>query len=80
MADGIGGYQKKPLEEIIASWIAGAYWHFWRDDWIVFVKYGVINNLDGTQDDLVHEQQDELVDDKSFARELFDCDYDLELA
>ena len=29
-------------------------------------------NLDGTQEDLVFEQQDELVHDKSFITELFD--------
>ena len=34
-----------------------------------FVNYGVINNLDDTQDDLVNGQQDELVDDESCARE-----------
>ena len=34
-----------------------------------FVKYGVINNLDDTQHDLVDGQQDELLDNKSYARE-----------
>ena len=33
------------------------------------IKYGVINNLDYTQDDIVDGQQVELVDDESCARE-----------
>ena len=44
-----------------------------------FVKYGVIKkNLDDTQDYLMDGQQDELVNVKSCARELFNCDYELE--
>ena len=71
MADGSDGHQKKPSEEIIASWIDGALRHNNPEEVIesYFVKYGVINHLDDTQHDLVDGQQDELLDNKSCVRE-----------
>ena len=37
-----------------------------------FPKCGITNNLDGSEDDLVYENNDELIDDDSFAREMFE--------
>ena len=86
MAEGIheftmSGRQKKPSEELILSWIVGA----WQDisEEIIessFPKCGITNSLDGTEDDLVYEAEDpcnsEL--DDSFARPLFQSDSESE--
>ena len=62
MADGIhkltaGGRQKKPSEELICSWISEA-WHEIPREMIVasFLKCGITNNLDGSEDDLFTSQ------------------------
>ena len=39
-----------------------------------FLKCGITNNLDGSEDDLVYENSDELIDDDSFVREMFKSD------
>ena len=59
MADGIheftaSGRQKTPSEEFICSWISQA-WNDIPAEMITasFLKCGITNNLDGTQDDLV---------------------------
>ena len=80
MADGIheftaSGRQKKPSEELIVSWIAAA-WNDIPTEMVEssFLKCGITNNLDGSEDDLVYENNDELIDDDSFAREMFESD------
>ena len=40
-----------------------------------FLKCGITNNLDGSEDDLVYENNDELIDDNSFAREMLESDF-----
>ena len=84
MANGIHeftatGRQKKPSEELICSWIADA----WREiptDMIEssFLKCGITNRLDGSEDHLVYETNDELVDDDTFVREMFMSDSESE--
>ena len=81
MADGIheftaSGRQKKPSEELICSWISQA-WNEIPAEMITasFLKCGITNNLDGSQDDLVYnsnEDTDEL--DDSFIENLFASD------
>ena len=39
-----------------------------------FLKCGITNNLDGSEDDLVYEYSEELIDDDSFGREMFESD------
>ena len=39
-----------------------------------FLKCGITNNLDGSEDDLVYENSEEPIDDDSFVREMFKCD------
>lgn len=80
MADGIheftaSGRQKKPSEELIVSWIAAA-WNDIPTEMVEssFLKCGITNNLDGSEDDLVYENNDELIDDDSFAREMFESE------
>ena len=73
------GRQKKPSEELICSWIADA----WREiptDMIEssFLKCGITNRLDGSEDHLVYETNDELVDDDTFVREMFMSDSESE--
>ena len=86
MAEGIheftaSGRQKKLSEELILSWIAGA-WQDISEEMIEssFLKCGITNSLDGTEDDLVYEAEDacniELHD--SFARQLFQSDSESE--
>ena len=78
MADGIhkftaSGQQRKPSEELICSWVS----QVWKDipaEMITtsFLKCGITNNLDGTQDGLVYnstEDTDGL--DDSFIENLF---------
>jgi len=75
MANGIHEFtatrrQKKPLEELICSWIADA----WREiptDMIEssFLKCRITNRL---------ETNDELVDDDTFVREMFMSDSESE--
>ena len=84
MADGIHeftatGHQKKPSEELIVSWIAQA----WNDIPVEmiessFLKCGITNNLDGSEDDLVYQVNVETVDDDSFVRELFESESESE--
>ena len=80
MADGIheftaSGRQKKPSEELTVSWIAAA-WNDFPAEMVEssFLKCGITNNLDGSEDDLVYENSDELIDDDSFVREMFKSD------
>ena len=39
-----------------------------------FLKCGITNSLDGSEDDLVYENSEELIDDDSFVREMFESD------
>ena len=81
MAEGIHeftatGRQKKASEELICSWISQA-WNDIPAEMITssFLKCGITNNLDGSEDDLVYNSAadtDELND--SFVRELFASD------
>ena len=81
MAEGIHeftatGRQKKASEELICSWISQA-WNDIPAEMITssFLKCGITNNLDGSEDDLVYNSaadSDEL--DDSFVRELFASD------
>jgi len=80
MANGIHeftvtGRQKKPSEELICSWIVDA-WHEIPTDMIEssFLICGVTNRLDGSEDHLVYKTNDELVNDDTFAREMFMSD------
>ena len=73
------GRQKKPSEELICLWIADA----WREiptDMIEssFLKCGITNHVDGSEDHLVYETNDELVDDDTFVREMFLSDSESE--
>ena len=86
MADGIheftaGGRQKKPSEELICSWISEV-WHEIPREMIVasFLKCGITNNLDGSEDDLVYEpSKDSAAElDDSAIRELFKSDSESE--
>ena len=86
MAEGIheftaSGRQKKPSEELILSWIAGA-WQDISKEMIEssFLKCGITNSLDGSEDDLVYEADDDCNSelDDSFARELFQSDSESE--
>lgn len=86
MAEGVHeftatGRQKKPSEELILSWIAGA-WQDISEEMIEssFLKCGITNNLDGSEDDLVYEAEDDCSSelDDSFARELFQSDSESE--
>lgn len=54
------GHQKKPSEELILSWIAGA-WQDISEEMIEssFLKYGITNSLDGSEDNLVYEAEDD---------------------
>ena len=75
------GRQKKPSEELILSWIAGA-WQDISEEMIEssFLKCGITNSLDGSEDDLVYEANDDCNNelDDSFARELFQSDSESE--
>ena len=87
MADGIHeftatGRQKKPSEELICSWISEA-WNDIPAEMIAatFLKCGITNSLDGSEDDVVYESTEdanELNLDDSFLRELFASDSELE--
>ena len=76
-----GGRQKKPSEELVCSWISEA-WHEIPREMIVasFVKCGITNNLDGSDDDLVYEpSKDSAAElDDSAISELFESDSELE--
>ena len=43
-----------------------------------FLKCGITNHLDGSEDHLVYETNDELVDDDTFVREMFMSDSESE--
>ena len=84
MAEGIheftaGGRQKKPSEELILSWIAGA-WSEIPEEMIEasFLKCGITNSLDGSEDHLIHEADDNDELDDSFVRDLFQSDSESE--
>ena len=87
MADGIHeftatGRQKKPSEELICLWISQA-WNDIPAEMIMasFLKCGITNNLDGTEDDLVYDSTENTGEvDDSFIEELFasDCESDFE--
>jgi len=86
MAEGIleftaNGYQKKPSEELILSGIAGA-WQDISEEMIEssFLKCGITNTLDGSEDDLVYEADDDFNSelDDSLTRELFQSDSESE--
>ena len=87
MADGIHeftatGRQKKPSEELICSWISEA-WNDIPAEMIAaaFLKCGITNSLDGSEDDVVYESTEdanELNLDDSFVRELFASDSESE--
>ena len=84
MANGIHEFnatscQKKPSEELICSWIVDA----WREiptDMIEssILKCGITNRLDGSEDHLVYETNDELVHYDAFVREMFMSDSESE--
>lgn len=81
MADGIHeftatGRQKKPSEELICLWISQA-WNEIPAEMITasFLKCGITNNLDGTEDDLVYDSIEDTGElDDSFIAELFASD------
>ena len=81
MADGIhkftaSGRQKKPSEELICSWISQA-WNDISAEMITasFLKCGITNNLDGSQDDLVYDSTEDTDGlDDSFIENLFASD------
>ena len=86
MAHGIhdftaGGRQKKPSEELICSWISEA-WHEIPREMIVgsFLKCGITNNLDGSENDLVYEPSEDSAAelDDSAISELFESDSESE--
>ena len=86
MANGIheftaGGRQKKPSEELICSWISEA-WHEIPREMIVasYLKCGITNNLDGSEDDLVYKPSEDSAAelDDSAIRELFESDSESE--
>jgi len=84
MAEGIHeftatGRQKKASEELICSWISQA----WNDipvEMITasFLKCGITNNLDGSEDDLLFDSAEDTELDDSFVRELFESDSESE--
>ena len=82
MAEGIheftaSGRQKKPSLELILSWIAGAWNEIPQEmSESSFQKCRITNNLDGTEDHLVYEPDNEL--DDSVVQELFDSDSESE--
>ena len=86
MTDGVheftaGGRQKKPSEELICSWISEA-WHEIPRKMIVasFLKCGIRNSLDGSEDDLVYEPSEDIaaeLDDAAIS-ELFESDSESE--
>ena len=46
----------------------------WNDIPAEMVGRGITNNLDGSEDDLVYENSEELINDDSFVREMFESD------
>lgn len=77
----VSGRQKKPSEQLILSWIAGAWQHI-SGEMIKssFLKCWITSSLDGSEDDLVYEAKDDC-DSKlndSFTRELFQLDSECE--
>lgn len=61
------------MEEFIVLWITGALSDI-PEEMVKssFCSSGETNNLDGSQEDLVYEQQDELGNDKSFVRDVYE--------
>ncbi|KAK2549399.1 hypothetical protein P5673_030228 [Acropora cervicornis] len=80
MAEGIHelmptGRQKKPSEELMCQWISEA-WLEIPPEMVArsFLKCGITNSLDGSEDDLVFDSSyDELFDD-DLLDELFESD------
>ena len=84
MAEGIHeftatGRQKKASEELICSWISQA-WNDIPAEMITasFLKCGITNNLDGSEDDLLFDSAEDTELDDSFVRELFESDSESE--
>ena len=72
---------KKPSEELICSWTSEA-WHEIPREMIVasFLKCGITNNLDGSEDDLVYEPSEDSAAglDDSAISELFESESESE--
>ena len=84
MAEGIHefnatGRQKKASEELICLWISQA-WNDIPAEMITasFLKCGITNNLDGSEDDLLFDSAEDTELDDSFVRELFESDSESE--
>ena len=80
MADGIHeftatGRQKKASEELICSWISQA-WNAIPSEMIAasFLKCGITNNLDGSEDELVYSTENTHELDDSSIENLFESD------
>ena len=73
------GRQKKASEELICSWISQA-WNDIPAEMITasFLKCGITNNLDGSEDDLLFDSAEDTELDDSFVRELFESDSESE--
>jgi len=82
MAEGIHEFtrQKKASEELICSWISQA-WNDIPAELITasFLKCGITNNLDGSEDDLLFDSAEDTELDDSFVRELFESDSESEV-
>ena len=85
MTDGIHeftttGWQKKASEELICLWISQA-WKAIPSEMIAasFLKRGITNNSDGSQDELVYNST-EIIDelDDWVIENLFESDFELE--
>ena len=85
MTDGIHeftatGWQKKASEELICSWISQA-WKAIPSEMIAasFLKCGITNNSDGSQDELVYNST-EIIDelDDWVIENQFESDFELE--
>ena len=84
MAEGIHeftatGRQKKASEELICSWTSQA-WNDIPAEMITasFLKCGITNNLDGSEDNLLFDSAEDTELDDSFIRELFESDSESE--
>ena len=85
MADGIHeftatGHQKKASEELICSWISQA-WNAIPSEMIAasFLKCGITNNLDGSQDELIYNSTENTHElDDSSIENLFESDSESE--
>lgn len=76
MAEGIHeltptGRQRKPSEELMCQWISEAWREIPRES---FLKCGITNSLDGTEDDLVFDSPSDESFDDDLIDELFASD------